>query len=110
MTRGDLSHPERRITDHGGQAPAARLTRPTHARSGLVAQAQATLDQDPHTALQLNEVAVHLYDTPETRSALVNTLLATPYTGSLTGHNAWVSGVAFAPDGNTLASAGTDTA
>jgi hypothetical protein len=34
-TRGHLSHPECRITDHGGQEPAVRLTRPSHARSGL---------------------------------------------------------------------------
>ncbi len=34
-TRGDLSHPDRRITDHGGQGPAASLTRTSYARSGL---------------------------------------------------------------------------
>jgi hypothetical protein len=34
-TRGHLSHPECRITHHDAQEPAARLTRPSHARSGL---------------------------------------------------------------------------
>jgi hypothetical protein len=34
-TRGDLSHPERKIADHRGAEPAARLTRPSYARSRL---------------------------------------------------------------------------
>ena len=37
-TRGHPSHPECRITDHGGQEPADRLTRPSHARSGLASR------------------------------------------------------------------------
>jgi hypothetical protein len=36
----------------------------------LVAQAEALLDQDPRTALRLNEAAIHIHDSPETRSAL----------------------------------------
>ncbi len=74
----------------------------------LLAQAQTRLDQDPRTALRLNEAAVHIQDNPETRSALVNNVLTTPYTGALTGHDGGVLSVAFAPGGNTLASAGAD--
>src|SRR3712207_9251130 len=43
----------------------------------LLAQAENRLDQDPRTALRLNEAAVHIQDSPETRSALVNNLLTT---------------------------------
>jgi hypothetical protein len=74
----------------------------------LLAQAETRLDQDPRTALRLNEVAVHLHDSPETRSALVNNLLTTPLDAPLTGHTGGVSAVAFTADGNTLASAGED--
>jgi WD40 repeat protein len=35
-------------------------------------------------------------------------ILTTPYTGTLTGHTDAVEAVAFAPDGNMLASAGDD--
>jgi type II secretory pathway pseudopilin PulG len=73
----------------------------------LLAQAETRLDQAPRTALRLNEAAVHIDDSPETRSALMNNLLATRNTGILTGHDT-VYAVAFAPDGNTLASAGAD--
>src|SRR3954470_13646385 len=48
-TRGDLSHPECRITDHGGQAPAAPLTRPSHARSGLGAPLRGSLMWPGHS-------------------------------------------------------------
>jgi WD40 repeat protein len=74
----------------------------------LLAQAETHLDQAPRTALRLNEAAVHLHDSPETRSALVNNLLTTPYSGTLTGHDGRAWAVAFAPDGNTLAFAGGD--
>jgi type II secretory pathway pseudopilin PulG len=73
----------------------------------LLAQAETRLDQDPRTALQLNEAAVHLHDSPETRSALVNNVLTTPYTGTLTAPDGFLA-VAFAPDANLLASAGVD--
>ncbi|SDZ26006.1 WD domain-containing protein, G-beta repeat-containing protein, partial [Geodermatophilus africanus] len=74
----------------------------------LVAQAEARLDQDPRTALRLNEAAVHIHDSPETRSALVNNILATPYAGTLIAHAKGVRAVAFAPDKPLLASAGDD--
>jgi len=73
----------------------------------LLAQAETRLDQDPRTALRLNEAAVHVHDSPETRSALTNSLLATRYAGTL-GHTGPIWSVAFAPDGNTLASAGAE--
>nr|WP_261326261.1 TIR domain-containing protein [Modestobacter marinus] len=74
----------------------------------LLAQAEVRLDQDPRTALRFNEAAVHLHDSPETRSALVNNVLTTPYAGALAGHTREVWSVAFAPDGHILASAGFD--
>src|SRR5205085_131037 len=70
--------------------------------------AETHLDQDPRTALRLNEAAVHIDDSPETRSALVNNLLATRYAGTLTGHNGSATAVAFAPNRPLLASAGAD--
>src|SRR3712207_1362637 len=63
----------------------------------LLVQAEARLDQDPRTALRLNEAAVQIHDSPETRSALVNNALTTPYTGALAGHDGGVGSVAFAP-------------
>ena len=61
-------------------------------------------------ALRLNEAAVRVYDSPETRSALVNNVLTTPYAGTLTGYDGPALSVAFAPDGRTLATAGADGA
>jgi hypothetical protein len=74
----------------------------------LLAQAEARLDEDPRTALRLNEAAVYIQDNPETRSALVNSSLTTPLGTPLTGHTFAVYGVAFTPDGSLLASAGRD--
>ena len=74
----------------------------------LVAQAETLLDREPRTALRLNEAAVHIHDSPETRSALVNNVLTTPYAGTLAGHDGPVRAVAFAPSGTLLASVGDD--
>jgi WD40 repeat protein len=74
----------------------------------LLAQAEIGLDEDPRTALRLNEAAVRVHPSQETRSALVNNLLTTPYRATLTGHDGGTYAVDFAPDGNILASAGND--
>src|SRR4029450_3532346 len=44
----------------------------------------------------------------ETQASLVNTLTATHYAATLTGHRSTVSSVAFAPDGRTLATSSDD--
>ncbi len=75
----------------------------------LLAQAEARLDEDPRTALRLNEAAIYIHDSPETRAALVNNVLTTPYTGTLAAHDGGVRAVAFAPDEPLLASAGDDS-
>jgi WD40 repeat protein len=74
----------------------------------LDSQASAALGRDPRTALRLGEAAHALDPSSETRSALLDELLATSYAGTLTGHTGGVTAVAFAPDGHTLATASLD--
>ena len=74
----------------------------------LISQANAALDDDPRMALQLGIAAQRLHNDAETRASLVNSLVATHYAGTLTGHQASVNKVAFSPDGRTLASASDD--
>ncbi|MEX5721783.1 nSTAND1 domain-containing NTPase, partial [Geodermatophilus maliterrae] len=71
----------------------------------LVAQAEAMLDDDPQTALRLNQAAEYLHPSPETRAALVNNVLITPYAGTLAGHDGGATGVAFDAGGQVLATA-----
>src|SRR5262249_7071827 len=74
----------------------------------LLVQAEATRRTDPRTALLLGLAADRLNPDGETRSSLLNTLTAGPYIDMLTGHKAAIRSVAFAPDGDTLASSGAD--
>lgn len=74
----------------------------------LVAQADATRDSDPRTALQLGLAAQHIHPTTDTRASLVNTLTATPYAGTLTGHTGGVFSMASSADGRTLATVDGD--
>ncbi|MBV9142433.1 MAG: TIR domain-containing protein [Pseudonocardiales bacterium] len=69
----------------------------------LVAQADATRDTDPRTALRLGIAAQRIHPDGETQASLVNTLTTTHYAGTLTGLNSPVSAVAFSPHGPTLA-------
>jgi hypothetical protein len=71
----------------------------------LLNEAKDRLDQDPLAALRLAEAAVRVHPSPETRSALVNNVLTTPYTGTLIGQNGPVWEVAFAPNQPLLAAA-----
>jgi WD domain, G-beta repeat len=74
----------------------------------LLVQAEATRRTDLYTALLLGLAADRLNPDGETRSSLLNTLTAGPYVGTLTGHKAAIKSVAFAPDGDTLASSSAD--
>jgi WD40 repeat protein len=75
---------------------------------GMVAQAERIRDQDPRLALQLGVAAEQFDASPQTHTSLLQTLEATPHFRTLTGHTGTVYGVAFSPDGRTLASASAD--
>jgi energy-coupling factor transporter ATP-binding protein EcfA2 len=91
-----------------GQQAAQAQQRIAIARQ-LMAQADVVRDTDPHTALQFGVAAQRIYPSPETQSSLVYTLTNTRYAGTLTGRTGQVLyTVAFAPDGNTLATANSD--
>ena len=69
----------------------------------LITQAEAARDTTPRTALLLGIAAYQLDPGAETQASLLNTLTATHYAGTLTGHTGPVLWVAFSPDGRTLA-------
>ncbi len=74
----------------------------------LLNQADAVLEQDPRTALRLAEAAIHLRPGRETRSALTEHLLTTPYAGTFVEGAGPLSAVAVTPDGRTLVTGGAD--
>jgi WD40 repeat protein len=88
------------------QQRAAQHQQRVATAGGLVAQADAVRDSDPRTALLLGIAARHIDPNGETQASLVNTLTATPYAATLTGHSGPVFSVAFAADGRTLAALG----
>jgi WD40 repeat protein len=73
----------------------------------LAAQSEALLGTDPVRASLLAVQAHRISPTPEARESLLSAADRRP-TRTLTGHEDWVRGVAFSPDGQTLASAGDD--
>ena len=89
------------------QRNAAEKQRIATARQ-LVAQADTARDTDPRTSLRLGLAAHRIHPDGETHAGLVNTLTTTRDADTLTGHTGWVSSVAFAPDGTTLATASDD--
>jgi len=74
----------------------------------LLPQAEAMRHSHPRTALLLAEAAQHIHPDPESRSALIQSLLATRYTATLAAHSSWVESVAFAPDGRILVTGSED--
>ena len=75
----------------------------------LATQALATIDQDRDQSALLAAEAYRLSPTIEARNALLTLLPGLEHAaGSLHGHTAPVAGVAFSPDGRTLASASAD--
>ncbi|MGH3692672.1 MAG: TIR domain-containing protein [Pseudonocardiaceae bacterium] len=74
---------------------------------GMVAQADRIRDRDPRAALQFDVAASYFDPGPQTRASFQQTLESTPRFRTLS-HTNTVFGVAFAPDGRTLASASTD--
>jgi WD40 repeat protein len=95
----NLARARQRAAEHQQRVATAR---------GLVAQADASRDSDPRTALQLGLAAERIHPDGETRASLVNTLTTTRYAATLTGHSGKTDPVAFAPDGQTLATGGLD--
>jgi WD40 repeat protein/energy-coupling factor transporter ATP-binding protein EcfA2 len=75
----------------------------------LAAQSLSNLNTQFDLALLLGVEANRVTDTAEARSSLLNGLQHSPHlTAFLRSHVAAVSGVAFSPDGKTLASASAD--
>ena len=74
----------------------------------LSALARAAITGDPRTALLLGQAAQRVHPDPETRFGMAQLLRTTRYVGTTREHVAAVHGVAYAPDGHTLATSGTD--
>ncbi|MGH3977294.1 MAG: WD40 repeat domain-containing protein, partial [Pseudonocardiaceae bacterium] len=89
------------------QQRASEVQRIAIAR-GMVAQAERIRDQDPRGALQLGVAAKQFDAGPQTHASLLQTLESTSYFRTMSGHTNAVWGVAFAPDGHTLATGSTD--
>ncbi|MEV8510310.1 hypothetical protein AB0368_36530 [Actinoplanes sp. NPDC051475] len=70
--------------------------------------AEASIDDDPRTALTLAIAAERVRPDRETRSSLTRLLTGTHYAGTVPGHHRAVRSVAFSPDGRTLAAGGED--
>ena len=75
---------------------------------GMVAQADRIRDQDPRGALQLGVAARHFGASPQTDASLQQTFTSTSHFRTLRSHTRAVYGVAFAPDGRTLATSSAD--
>ncbi|MGH3888811.1 MAG: TIR domain-containing protein, partial [Pseudonocardiaceae bacterium] len=89
------------------QQRASDAQRITIARS-MVAQADRIRNQDPRGALQLGVAARQLDASPQTQASLQQTLTSTSHFTTIRGHTNAVNGVAFAPDGRTLATGSID--
>ncbi len=93
------------------QQHRARNAQYTAITRGMVAQADRIRDHDPRSALRLGIAAREFDNSPqtqETQASLQQTLTSTSPFRTLHGHTGAVLGVAFAPDGHTLATASFD--
>jgi type II secretory pathway predicted ATPase ExeA len=75
---------------------------------GMVAQADRIRYRDPRGALQLGVAARQFDGSPQTQESLQQTLTSSSHFRTLRGHTNTVTGVAFALDGRTLATASAD--
>ncbi|WP_119729943.1 nSTAND1 domain-containing NTPase [Thermomonospora amylolytica] len=75
----------------------------------LISESAALRDSDPHLALQLGVAAERTHPGPETRAHLVDTLVTGRYAGRLPASAKGTAGLAFSPDGRTLAASATGT-
>ncbi len=90
------------------QQQRASRAQDTAIARGMVAQADRIRDRDPRGALQLGVAARQFDVSPQTHASLRQTLESTFRFVTLLGHTSVVSGVAFAPDGRTLATGSDD--
>ncbi|MGH3852769.1 MAG: TIR domain-containing protein [Pseudonocardiaceae bacterium] len=90
------------------QQQVARTAQHTAIARSMVAQADRIRDQDPRLALQLGVAARQFDSSPQTQMDLRQSLESTPRFRTLRGHTGPVNGVAFSPDGRTLATASDD--
>ncbi|MGB6164793.1 MAG: hypothetical protein WCF33_20775 [Pseudonocardiaceae bacterium] len=89
------------------QQRAAEQQRDVAVSRQVAGQALELRDTNPALAAQLSLAAYRLVPTTEARSSLLSTV-ATLYATRLTGHTSHVKGVAFSPDGHTLATGSDD--
>jgi WD40 repeat protein len=89
---------QRRVADDERLAAAGRK---------LVADAAAR-ENHPATAMMLGIAAMALAPTPAARANLLQTMTETLYAGTLRGHDAALTDVAFGPDSRRLITSSTD--
>jgi WD40 repeat protein/type II secretory pathway predicted ATPase ExeA len=90
------------------QQQRARSAQENAIARSMVTQADRIRDYDPRLALQLGIAAHQLDDSPQIHANLLQTLSSTSQFRTLRSHTRTVYGVAFAPDGRTLATASVD--
>jgi hypothetical protein len=89
------------------QRQTAIQQRETTITRELAANSAAQAAKDPGDSMLLAVEAFHYQPTVETRGALLSSQ-GRYFVGKLTSHNDVVSGVAFSPDGRTVATTSTD--
>ncbi len=89
------------------QQRAAEHERDVAVSRQVAGQALELRATNPALAAQLSLAAYRLVPTTEARGSLLSAL-STPYATRLTGHTNHVKGVAFSPDGHTLATGSDD--
>ena len=74
----------------------------------LTTQAGSLKETDPALSLRLDIAAMAVDGDDDARVAMINTVASIRFSATLTGHTGAIRGVAFAPDGHTLATASED--